>query len=74
MPTPKTLSDLKFQDFVFETKQGEAPKTIARKAFRDLYDSHKEPTLRLIFKEDDKRVYEAYTDSGSVDYVYIIAK
>lgn len=72
--TPKTLASLKYQDFVFETKPGEAPETIARKAFKEIFDSTTEPTLRLLFKEDGKKVYESYIDSGSVDYIYIIAR
>lgn len=72
--TPKTLTDLRFQEFVFTAKQGQAPETIARKFFKDLFDFEGEPKLNHLFTEDGKRVYESYIDAGSVDYIYIIAE
>jgi hypothetical protein len=72
--TPAKLTDLKHQEFVFTAKQGEAPETIARKFFKDCFEFDGEPKLNHLFTEEGKRVYESYIDSGSVDYIYIIAE
>lgn len=74
MTTPKSLTDLRYQEFVFETKPGQDPAIIARKWFRNSFEVTDEPKMNLLFTEDGRRVYESYIDSGSVDYIYIIAR
>jgi hypothetical protein len=70
--TPKKLTDLRHQDNVVNIKRDEAPETIARKWFKEVFDNPNEPTINKLFKEDDSTVFEAYVDSGSVDYLYIV--
>jgi precorrin-2 methylase len=72
MYTPKTLSDLNFQDNVVSVKPGSAPETIANRFFHDLFDAELLVSLKRLFEEDGKVVYEAYQDSGSVEYLYLI--
>lgn len=72
MNTPKTLSDLKFQDNVVTVKNGSALETTANRFFHELFDNELPVYLKRLFEEDGKVVYEAYQDSGSVDYLYLI--
>jgi len=71
--TPRTLRELKYQNFVFTAKPGEKPEDIARRFFKEVFDFDGEPTVNPLFSEDDHKVYESYIDSGSVDYIYIIS-
>lgn len=72
MNTPKTLADLRLEDNVI-TLNGKTPETEANRFFHELFDPIAKVTVRLLFTEDDKKVYEAYQDSGSVDYLYLIS-
>ena len=69
---PKSLTDLCSQDNVIIAKQGEAPETIANRFFNELFHPTSPVSINFLFEEDNKRVYEAYQDSGSIDYLYII--
>lgn len=44
----------------------------ASRFFKEVFTDDRAVTTRLLFEEDGKKVYEAYTDSGSVDYLYIV--
>lgn len=70
--TPANLIDLKSQDNVLHLKDSQEPITEARRFFKEVFEDERNVTTRLIFEEDGKKVYEAYTDSGSVDYLYIV--
>lgn len=69
--TPKTLSDLQYQDHVLRTNLF-AIEAVASEYFKKIMDDERDVTVRLLFTEDGHKVYEAYTDSGSIDYLYII--
>lgn len=69
--TPKTLSDLQYQDHVLRTTRF-AIEAVASEYFKKIMDDERDVTVRLLFTEDGHKVYEAYTDSGSIDYLYII--
>lgn len=74
--TPKTLADLKHQDWVIDLELVQGPRDTPQQAadfiFESLMPGDERPvTLRQLFTEGDVRVYEAYKDSGSVDYLYI---
>lgn len=71
--TPKCLSDLRYQDNVLTLKTGKMVDAEANRWFHELFDNQDHVTVRHLFTEDDQKVYEAYQDSGSVDYLYIVA-
>ena len=70
--TPKQLTDLRSQDNVLHLKSGQTLETEARRYFKEVFDDERHVYTRALFEEDDKKVYEAYTDSGSTDYLYIV--
>jgi hypothetical protein len=70
--TPKQLTDLKSQDNVLHLKPGQMLDAEANRFFKEVFSDERPVTTKLIFEEDGKKVYEAYTDSGSVDYLYIV--
>lgn len=72
MTTPKNLTDLRYEENVIRLRQGDIVEAKANSFFHELFDAKKEVTVRFLFAEDDKNVFEAYQDSGSVDYLYII--
>jgi hypothetical protein len=72
MATPKNLTDLKFQDNVLNAKNSEMVQAKANQFFADIFDNKAPVMVRILFTEDDKKVYECYQDSGSNDYLYII--
>ena len=71
MTTPKNLTDLRYEENVIHLRQGDIVEAKANSFFHELF-AKKEVTVRFLFAEDDKKVFEAYQDSGSVDYLYII--
>lgn len=71
--TPKNLIDLRYQDNVITLKNGEAPESSANRFFHELFDPTAAVKVNFLFTEEGKKVYEAYQDSGSVDYLYLIA-
>jgi hypothetical protein len=85
MNTPKNLDDLKrFWPNVFEVDtasvgiQLEAERVFNENFGEDFLPENK-VSVRYLFTEDDSeggqvKVYEAYKDSGSEDYVYLTAK
>jgi hypothetical protein len=70
--TPTKLTDLRSQDNVIHLKDGQETITVARRFFKEVFSDERDVTTRLLFEEDGKKVYEAYTDSGSVDYLYLV--
>lgn len=72
MNTPKMLADLKYQDNVLNLPQGRVPETEANRWFHELFNNSAPVKVNRLFVEDNSVVYEAYQDSGSVDYLYII--
>jgi hypothetical protein len=70
--TPAQLTDLKSQDNVLHLKDSQETITEARRYFKEVLSDERDVFTRLLFQEDGKKVYEAYTDSGSVDYLYIV--
>jgi hypothetical protein len=70
--TPKQLTDLKSQDNVLHLKPGQMLDAEANRFFKEVFSDERPVTTKLIFEEDGKKVYEVYTDSGSVDYLYIV--
>jgi len=70
--TPRTVADLKHQDWVIEKKFGKTIQESAEQEFNHVFPGDDRPvTVRTLFTEDNVRVYEADKDSGSVDYLYI---
>lgn len=69
---PRTLEDIRYQDNVLYLSSDQTVSTEAHKWFKETFDTEDEPTVNFLFMEDGKRVWEAYTDSGSVDYLYIV--
>lgn len=69
--TPKTLADLKHQDWVIDLKKTDTPQQAAEEVLNQLFPDERPVAVRQLFTEDGVRVYEAYKDSGSVDYLYI---
>lgn len=69
--TPKTLADLKYQDWVIDLKPTDTPQAAAEEVLNQLFPDERPVTVRELFTEGEIRVYEAYKDSGSVDYLYI---
>lgn len=74
MNTPKTLTDLRFQDNVLNINATQTANTEAHRWFHEVfgYNGNATITVRKLFTEDQHTVYEAYADSGSVDYLYIV--
>jgi hypothetical protein len=73
--TPKNLASLKYQENVLEVKTSETVNQVAEYFFRDLFSDDIRPVkVNFLFEEDGAKVYEAYKDSGSVDYLYLIIK
>lgn len=73
--TPRNLADLKHQENVIEVKANETVDQVAEYFFRDLFSDDIRPVkVNFLFAEEDAKVYEAYKDSGSVDYLYLIKK
>jgi hypothetical protein len=70
--TPKQLTDLRSQNNVLHLKAGQTLETEARRYFKEVFDDERHVYTRSLFEEDGKKVYEAYTDSGSDDYLYIV--
>jgi hypothetical protein len=70
--TPRQLTDLRSQDNVIHLKQGQMLDAEARRFFKEVFSDERPVSTKLLFEEDGKKVYEAYTDSGSVDYLYIV--
>jgi hypothetical protein len=69
---PKTLTDLALQDWVINLKKTDTPQLAAEEVLNQLFPDDNRPVIvRQLFTENDIRVYEAYKDSGSVDYLYI---
>lgn len=83
MSTPQTLSDLKFHDWVidvppFDTVQ-KAAETVLDNLFPDMRTEDYPVKVNYLFTEQDEngdevKVYEAYKDSGSADYIYLKVK
>lgn len=70
--TPKTLADLKSLDWVIDLKKTDTPKKAAEEIFEQLHPTDERPIfVRHLFTEGEIKVYEAYKDSGSDDYIYI---
>lgn len=72
--TPKHLTDLRSQDNVLHLGTSQTLETEARRFFKEVFEDERPVHIGLLFEEDGKKVYEAYTDSGSDDYLYIIKK
>lgn len=72
MNTPKTLSDVRFQDNVLHLTASKSIDTEARRWFHELFENNDPVHTRLLFTEDGAQVWEAYQDGGSVDYLYIV--
>lgn len=73
--TPKTLASLKYQDNVIEVTPQETVDQAAEYFFRNLFSDDIRPVkVNLLFEEEGAKVYEAYKDSGSVDYLYLIKR
>lgn len=70
--TPKTLADLRYQDNVIRIHTAKDPKDAAEDFFYSNFGTKEDIKVRNLFSEDGKKVYEAYVDAGSVDYLYII--
>lgn len=70
--TPRHLTDLRSQDNVLHLKDGQETITEARRFFKEVFNDEGRVSTHLIFEEDGKKVYEAYTDSGSEDYLYLV--
>lgn len=73
MATPKKISDLAFET-VFIVSSYHEMEAEARKFFNELYENEGDISINQLFSEDGDVVYEAYQDSGSVDYIYFIIK
>lgn len=70
--TPKTISELKSQDWVIDLKPTDTPQAAAEEVFNGLFpDDDRHVYVRLLFTENGIRVHEAFKDSGSDDYLYI---
>jgi hypothetical protein len=69
---PTTLTEVRYAEFVQHTNDLGKVDTMARRFFREFFDSSLSVTARLLFTEDGQRVYECYQDSGSEDYLYIV--
>lgn len=75
--TPRTLADLKHQDWVIDVKPQHSVEVAADHIFSELFTNDDRPvTVNFLFQEDEAngdiiKVYEAYKDSGSVDYLYL---
>jgi hypothetical protein len=83
MNTPKSLADLKHFNNVFEVDTASVGIQFeAERVFNENFGEDTLPgkvTARFLFSENDSdgnqvKVYEAYKDSGSEDYVYLTAK
>lgn len=72
MSNPRTISDLRYQDNVERINKGTSPEAVAEQWFKSVFDSNDPVYVRFLFEEDGEKVFEAYTDPGSVDYLYII--
>lgn len=73
--TPKSLADLKHQEHVKEVTPQQTVDEVAEYFFRNLFSDDIRPVkVNFLFEEDETKVYEAYKDSGSDDYLYIIKK
>lgn len=74
MNKPKTLSEVTNCEY-YERLSGKPADALvyARRWFKDQFCID-QVTFNFIFEESDCRVYEAYADAGSVDYLYIILK
>lgn len=83
MNTPKTIADLKDLKNVFPVDtasvgiQHEAER-VFNENFGEDFLPEKKVSVRYLFAENDSddnqvKVYEAYKDSGSNDYVYLTA-
>lgn len=70
--TPTQLTDLRSQNNVLHLKAGQTLETEARRYFKEVFGDERHVYTRPLFEEDGKKVYEAYTDSGSDDYLYIV--
>jgi hypothetical protein len=71
MTTPKTLADLQSQDWVIDLKPTDKPQSAAEEVLNQLIPDDRPVKVNHIFTEGDVKVYEAYKDSGSDDYIYI---
>lgn len=74
--TPKSLNDLKFQDWVIDVLPQHSPQDAAERVLNELFPEDERPVqVNFLFSEmdgdDEVKVYEAYKDSGSVDYIYL---
>lgn len=69
--TPRNLADLKHQDWVIDLKPTDTPQAAAEEVLNQLFPDDRPVLVRQLFTEENVRVYEAYKDSGSVDYLYI---
>lgn len=74
MPTPKKLTDLKFQNHVLFLTKSQVVETEARRVFKELFNSDDPVKTNKLFTEDGEIVYEAYQDSGSDDYLYLVQR
>jgi hypothetical protein len=72
MSNPRSISDLRYQDNVERINKGTSPEAVAEQWFREVFDSNDTVYVRFLFEEGGAKVFEAYTDPGSVDYLYII--
>lgn len=84
MSAPKTIADLQYLKNVFAVDtaivgiQFEAER-VFNESFGEDFLPEKKVSVRFLFSENDSegdqvKVYEAYKDSGSNDYVYLTAK
>lgn len=78
---PKTLLDLQYQDWVINVESKHTVQTAAEHVLSELFpDDDRTVKVNYLFTELDKhlgeevKVYEAYKDSGSVDYIYLIKR
>lgn len=70
--TPTQLTDLRSQNNVIHLGNSQTVETESRRYFKEVFSDDRHVYTRLLFEEDVKKVYEAYTDSGSDDYLYIV--
>lgn len=72
MPTPKNILDIRFQNNVIHVSPSQNVDTEANRFFHEIFGNKLPVSVNFLFEEDAKRVYEAYQDSGSDDYLYLV--
>jgi hypothetical protein len=71
--SPKNLQQVQNQEWVIRVNNGMIEGR-ASLFFKDVFNDERHVFCRKLFTEDGYNVWECFTDSGSVDYLYIISK